>query len=68
MMRAGLPTAVAPGGTGFKHHRVGADTRAVADREATQHLDLAPTMTPRPSVGWRFAPFDSDVPPSVTPW
>ena len=29
---------------------------------------MAPTMTPRPSVGGRLAPLVSDVPPSVTPW
>ena len=30
--------------------------------------EFAPTITPRPSVGWRLAPLTNAVPPSVTPW
>ena len=66
MMRAGLPTAVAPAGTGLQTTAL-ADAGAVAHREAAQHLGTGPTTTPRPSVGWRGAA-RSEVPPSVTPW
>ena len=38
MMRAGMPTAVAPGGTGFSSTALRADARAIADGEAAQHL------------------------------
>ena len=68
MIRAGLPTAVAPGGTGFSTTAL-EPTRALSPTVKPPRIcEFAPTITPRPSVGWRFAPFVSKVPPSVTPW
>ena len=67
MMRAGLPTAVAPAGTGLMTTAL-LPTRAPSPTtKPPSTLAPAPTTTPRPSVGWRLAPLYSDVPPSVTP-
>ena len=57
MMRAGLPTAVAPGGTGLTTTAL-EPTRAPSPTvKPPSTCELAPTITPRPSVGWRLAPF-----------
>ena len=68
MMRAGMPTAVAPAGTGLM-------TTALAPILALSPtvkppITLAPALTNTflPSVGCRLAPLYSEVPPSVTPW
>ena len=68
MMRAGLPTAVAPGGTGLV---TTADEPILAPSPTVKPPStwlLAPTTTPLPSVGCRLVPLPSEVPPSVTPW
>ena len=68
MMRAGMPTAVAPGGTGLSSTAF-EPTRAPSPTvKPPSTLAPALTTTPRPSVGWRLAPLYSVVPPSVTPW
>jgi hypothetical protein len=68
MMRAGLPTAVAPAGTG-RVTTAPEPTRAPAPTvKPPSTLALAPMITPASSVGWRLAPLTSEVPPSVTPW
>ena len=67
-MRAGMPTAVAPAGTGCSNTEL-APTRAPSPTvKPPSTLAPALTITPRPSVGWRLVPGVSDVPPSVTPW
>jgi hypothetical protein len=68
MMRAGLPTAVAPGGTGLVTTALLPMRAPVAHREAAQHLRIGAHDHAAPSVGWRLAPLTSEVPPSVTPW
>ena len=68
MIRAGLPTAVAPGGTGLVT-TAPEPTRAPSPTVKPPRMQaLAPTITPRSSVGCRLAPFTSEVPPRVTPW
>ena len=68
MRRAGVPTAVAPAGTGLVT-TAPEPTRAPSPTVKPPRMQaLAPTMTPRSSVGWRLAPRTSEVPPSVTPW
>jgi hypothetical protein len=59
MMRAGLPTAVAPGGTGLTT-TAPEPTRAPSPTvKPPSTWALAPTITPRPKVGWRLAPLSS---------
>ncbi len=67
-MRAGLPTAVAPGGTGLTTTALDPMRAPAPTVKPPSTCELAPTMTPASSVGWRLAPRASDVPPSVTPW
>ena len=67
MIRAGLPTAVAPAGTSLTttaFEPILAPSPTVNDPNT---LAPAPMITPRSKVGCRLVPLDSDVPPKVTP-
>ncbi|MDR9178417.1 hypothetical protein FEP16_05573 [Burkholderia multivorans] len=66
-MRAGLPTAVPPAGTGFTTTAFEPIFAPAPTVKPPSTFAPAPTITPASSVGWRFAPRVSDVPPSVTP-
>ena len=68
MMRAGLPTAVAPGGTGFITTALDPTRAPSPTVKPPSTCALAPTITPLPKVGWRLVPRPRLVPPSVTPW
>src|SRR5690606_18680452 len=66
--RAGLPTAVAPAGTGLITTAL-EPIRAWAPTVKPPRIWApAPTTTPSSSVGWRFSPLYRRVPPRVTPW
>ena len=67
-LRAGLPTAVAPAGTGLVTTALLPTLAPSPTVKPPSTLAPAPTMTLLPSVGWRLAPLYSEVPPSVTPW
>ena len=67
MIRAGLPTAVPRAGTGFVTTAFDPIFASAPIVKPPSTFAPAPTITPRSSVGCRFAPRVSDVPPSVTP-
>ena len=68
LTRAGLPTAVAPAGTGLVTTAFEPTLAPAPTVKPPSTCALAPTITPASSVGWRLAPRASEVPPSVTPW
>ena len=68
MMRAGLPTAVAPAGTGLVTTALEPTLAPSPTSKPPKTLAPAPTMTLRPKVGCRLAPLYKEVPPKVTPW
>ena len=59
---------IAPAGTSFSTTALEPTRAPSCTVKAPSTCELAPTITPLPSVGCRLAPRVSDVPPSVTPW
>ena len=68
MIRAGMPTAVAPAGTGLMTTALLPILALSPTSKPPSTLAPAATTTFFPSVGWRLLPLYSEVPPSVTPW
>ena len=67
MMRAGMPTAVAPAGTALSTTELEPTLAPSPTVKLPSTFAPALTITPLANVGWRFAPRSSEVPPSVTP-
>src|SRR5690625_3646621 len=68
MMRAGLPTAVAPAGIGLMTTAFEPILAPLPIVKPPSIWAPAPTTMSASSVGWRLVPLYKLVPPKVTPW